>query len=1046
MGTMAKYKTGDGVIHLIASTAYGTCTTAAATAAKVATIQDSQAFTLFTGVTVHIKFTYINSAANPTLNVNNTGAKPLVRYGTTVTGTSDTQSWYAGSIVSFTYDGTSWIQNDYKYNTNTTYSALSQSEAWTGTATTSRVITAANLKSILSNLGGTNLTLTHDATNGIVLNHDASGATAGSYGDSGAQTPAYGGTFKVPYVTIDAQGHVTGISEHTVKIPASDNTDTKVTNTLSTTTKFYVTGTSSNSTNTGGQYFDTGVYVSATAGELVADKFTGALNGNANTATKFASSQSITLSGDVSGSASSQAGWSITTAIGTGKVTNAMLAGSIANGKLANSSITIAGNSVSLGGSLAASTLVNSLGLSKAMSFRGITTTALTDGTTTNPITMSDGNLTAAAGDVVIYDQYEFVWTGSAWERLGGDSSYKISQSAVAKPSAATNKWVSAIGQNANGEISVDYGTLVTTGTWSGNAGTATKFASNQSVALTGDVTGSASSQAGWSISTTLANSGVSSGNYGPSSNATLTVGGTFSVPYFTVDAKGRLTAASTRTMTMPSTYTPSAHNHSEIVTIGDQRNVATTPNTYSNKISFQGLKSNSQINSPSTDTYSYIVGLRGWSDSSGGHTHELAFNNSGVYWRKGGTEWENWYRILTSGNSYAANTSTISLAWNTETTIATINGTAIKIKIPANPNTNTTYTIATGDSNGQIKVTPSSGSAYNVAVKGLGSAAYTASTAYATSGHTHTTSISQTGTATVNLSANTVYTLTAGGTSVVFKTPADTTTNYYHTTGSWSGLTYTATANGGAGALAFTIPVGTTATTVAAGNHTHSIYVLKEGDTMTGDLIVAKAATTQITVRDTSNNNLEARLQIGSGHQNHGLYSNGYAPSASTFTADAKWIIYRDSSGDATTQLKLYGAVWNDYADFRKTNSNVSPGQCVIDCDNGSLEITSKRLMPGAQIVSDTFGFSLGKTEECQTPLAVAGRVLAIPYRDRSEYHAGMAVCSAPNGTIDIMSREEIMMYPDCIIGIVSEIPEYATWGENGQVQVNGRIWIKVR
>lgn len=45
-------------------------------------------------------------------------------------------------------------------------------------------------------------------------------------------------------------------------------------------------------------------------------------------------------------------------------------------------------------------------------------------------------------------------------------------------------------------------------------------------------------------------------------------------------------------------------------------------------------------------------------------------------------------------------------------------------------PDNNTTYTIATGDSNGQIKVTPSSGSAYNVSVKGLGSNAYT-STSY---------------------------------------------------------------------------------------------------------------------------------------------------------------------------------------------------------------------------------------------------------------------------------------------------------------------------
>ena len=53
-----------------------------------------------------------------------------------------------------------------------------------------------------------------------------------------------------------------------------NNTDTKVTNTLSTTTKFYVTGTSSATTNTGTQYFDTGVYVSTTAGQLCASTLT----------------------------------------------------------------------------------------------------------------------------------------------------------------------------------------------------------------------------------------------------------------------------------------------------------------------------------------------------------------------------------------------------------------------------------------------------------------------------------------------------------------------------------------------------------------------------------------------------------------------------------------------------------------------------------------------------------------------------------------------------------------------------------------------------
>ena len=64
------------------------------------------------------------------------------------------------------------------------------------------------------------------------------------------------------------------------------------------------------------------------------------------------------------------------------------------------------------------------------------------------------------------------------------------------------------------------------------------------------------------------------------------------------------------------------------------------------------------------------------------------------------------------------------------------------------------------------------------------------------------------------------------------------TDTNYYHTTGSWNGLTYTATANGGAGALAFTIPTGTSATTVAVGNHTHdksSITSVYEADLVWG-------------------------------------------------------------------------------------------------------------------------------------------------------------------------------------------------------------------
>jgi hypothetical protein len=42
-------------------------------------------------------------------------------------------------------------------------------------------------------------------------------------------------------------------------------------------------------------------------------------------------------------------------------------------------------------------------------------------------------------------------------------------------------------------------------------------------------------------------------------------------------------------------------------------------------------------------------------------------------------------------------------------------------------------------------------------------------------------------------------------------------------------------------------------------------------------------------------------------------------------------------------------------------------------------------------------------------------------------------------------MTRREIIMYPERIIGTVSEIPEYERWGE-GNVLVDGRIWISIK
>lgn len=57
---------------------FGVCSTPATTAAKTVTITSGEITTLTTGTRITVKFDNPNTADNPTLNVNNTGAKPIL--------------------------------------------------------------------------------------------------------------------------------------------------------------------------------------------------------------------------------------------------------------------------------------------------------------------------------------------------------------------------------------------------------------------------------------------------------------------------------------------------------------------------------------------------------------------------------------------------------------------------------------------------------------------------------------------------------------------------------------------------------------------------------------------------------------------------------------------------------------------------------------------------------------------------------------------------------------------------------------------------------
>jgi hypothetical protein len=120
---------------------YGVCDSAEDAVAKAVTVDGN--FSLYTGATVMIKFTNANTVASPTLNVNGTGAKPIIVYGTTAASTSTTVTgWVADSVNLFVYDGTNWLR---LYWRNTTYSnpALGHGygECTTAAATTAKTAT-----------------------------------------------------------------------------------------------------------------------------------------------------------------------------------------------------------------------------------------------------------------------------------------------------------------------------------------------------------------------------------------------------------------------------------------------------------------------------------------------------------------------------------------------------------------------------------------------------------------------------------------------------------------------------------------------------------------------------------------------------------------------------------------------------------------------------------------------------------------------------------------------------------------------------------------
>ena len=209
----------------------------------------------------------------------------------------------------------------------------------------------------------------------------------------------------------------------------------------------------------------------------------------------------------------------------TGTVTNTMLAGSIANAKLANSSITIGSTAFALGAiqtAIAGMTSITSTSFVGALTGNASTATKLATARAISVSGDATGSVSfdgSAAADIALTFANSGVTIGT-YPKVTVDAKGRVTAGAVL---AAT-------------DIPALDAAKITTGTLtvptSGNAGTATKLATARTISVSGDATGSASfdGSANSSIALTLANSGATAGTY----------------PKVTVDAKGRVTAGAT--------------------------------------------------------------------------------------------------------------------------------------------------------------------------------------------------------------------------------------------------------------------------------------------------------------------------------------------------------------------------------------------------------------------------------------------------------------------------------------------------------------------
>jgi hypothetical protein len=155
------------------------------------------------------------------------------------TDTHYTSSNVVGGTATDTANSSTALSNGNVFLNSVENGAVTSSNKITGSGATT-VTTDASGNIIVTSTdnnttysAGTGLSLS-----GTTFNH-SNNITAGTASGDASKTLTFGGTFAIPSVTYDATGHVTSKGTTTMTMPGNPNTDTMMTQTVSTTNSAY---------------------------------------------------------------------------------------------------------------------------------------------------------------------------------------------------------------------------------------------------------------------------------------------------------------------------------------------------------------------------------------------------------------------------------------------------------------------------------------------------------------------------------------------------------------------------------------------------------------------------------------------------------------------------------------------------------------------------------------------------------------------------------------------------------------------------------------